>query len=372
MKIAFLSCGSFRHIGAYIDFFKSRGHEVVLIAYDKPTRDYGVPTYDISRGAIAQQRGSKWKYLLACLSLRRLLKQVSPDVVHGHYVTSAGFLGLVSGFEPLVLTAHGSDLIGSMKSGLWKRILRRAFGKAARVNVVSEQLAELARQLCEDQDKVFVSTLGVDTEELAFSPATEISGPVRLLCTRTLAGAYDPKTIVEALGILKAKEFDFEATFAAGGPMLGEMQQLVERRNLSDSVRFAGGYRKDELLKLLHEHDLYISASLWDGTSISLLEAMSAGLFPVVSRIRSNEDWLEHGKGGLMFDCGDSEQLVECILQAADDAKLRSQAVRLNRTRVEQHGDTKANMELLEKVYQEVMAEYKRDTVDEALSNSCL
>jgi L-malate glycosyltransferase len=355
--IAFLSAGRFTHIGPYIDFFKSRGHEVFLIKYDYSEKTFGVQAYDISHGARGDKQDSKWKYLLAGVSIRKVLREIRPDILHGHYITSAGVISWMSGFSPYILTAHGSDVIGSMKSWLWRQILPRVLAKAALVNPVSEDLAVNINTLGVPQEKMFVSTYGVDTEKYYFDLRIPDGKPWKLLCTRTLADVYDPETILKACKKLKDRGLCLEMTFAANGPMLDGLRQAARQENIIDYVKFTGGYDNADLPKLLHANDFFISASLWDGTSISLLEAMAAGIFPVVSRIAANSALLEEGKSALMFDCGNENQLVDMILRAINDNHLRQSAVQINRRCVEEKADRMKNMLALEKIYYDICGE---------------
>jgi glycosyltransferase involved in cell wall biosynthesis len=355
LRIAFLSAGRLIHIGPYIDFFKERGHEVFLIKYDYSEKDFGVPSYDISYGARGDKPDSKWKYLLAGFSIRRTLKDIRPDIMHGHYITSAGVISWMSGFTPYVLTAHGSDVIGSLNSRLWRFVLPKVLAKAALVNPVSEALAEHLKGLGVSAEKMLVATLGVDTTHFAFRPCCSNGAPWRLLCTRTLGQVYDPLTILKGCTLLKAKGVDFELTFAAGGPMQDELRQVASQMNMSGQIRFLGGYDNAALPELLHSHNLFISASLWDGTSISLLEAMSAGIFPVVSRIAANSALLEEGKSALMFDCGDEVQFAEAIIQAINNSPLRESAIQTNRKSVIEKADRNKNMLSLENKYYEIL-----------------
>lgn len=351
LRIAFLSCGGLVHIRAYLRYFAARGHEVCWLAYDRPMGEHGVLTYDVSWGASGKDNRSKWKYLLSAWSARKLLRAVQPDILHGHYATSAGSIALLSGFRPFCLTVHGSDLINSMKSPLWRPALKRIFKRAAFVNVVSDQLAEHAMTLGVDKDRCLTATLGVDTKLFAYQePATEPS-PIRLLCTRTLAPVYDPLTIVRAGAVLRDRGVPFSLTFAAGGPLEPEVRDEVRRHRLDEQVSFWGGYANDELPSLLNGHDIFVSASMWDGTSICLLEAMSSGIFPVVSRIRSNEAWLEDGRTALMFDVHKPESLADAVVRAIGDESLRRRAVRANRAIVEARADRDANMARLEAHY---------------------
>src|SRR5690606_20957408 len=157
LRVAVLSYAGLSHSRAYIEFLRSRGHEVSWIVYDRPVPDLGIPTYDISHGASGRETLSKWKYLLAGISIRKVLRVIRPDILHGHHVTSAGVICLLSGFRPYVLTAHGSDLMRPARSPLWRPILRRALGQAALVNTVSDELAGLAAGLGVPDDRLLVA-----------------------------------------------------------------------------------------------------------------------------------------------------------------------------------------------------------------------
>jgi glycosyltransferase involved in cell wall biosynthesis len=51
---------------------------------------------------------------------------------------------------------------------------------------------------------------------------------------------------------------------------------------------------------LLSQTDIYVSTSLYDGTSVSLLEAMGSGAFPIVTDIPSNREWISPGQNGFL------------------------------------------------------------------------
>ena len=356
LKIAFLSGGNFTHTLAYLDFFRDRGHKVYWITYDRAEKHYDIPMFDISFGAKGTMFSSKWKYLLAALSIRKVLREIKPDILHGHYVTSAGLICLVSAFTPYVLTAHGSDLIESMKSIIWKKILRYAFKKAALVNVVSEDLAFVTRDLGVPQEKVLVATLGVDTKVFTYQPNEDIQSPIRLLCTRSLEVVYDPETIVNACEILHHRNIPFILTFAASGSLQHALENLVEKKGLTRLIHFLGGYNNSNLPIILRNHNICISASLWDGTSICLLEAMACGIFPIVSRINSNQAWLKENSSAYMFESGNAHELSEKIILALGNKSIRSSGIKQNRRLIEEKGDREKNMFLIEKRYYQIVS----------------
>jgi glycosyltransferase involved in cell wall biosynthesis len=216
-------------------------------------------------------------------------------------------------------------------------------------------LAEHIRTLGVPNDKIVVATLGVDTDFYTFKPFEGFHKPLRLLCTRTLAKVYDPMTIMKAAEILKAKGVDFTITFAAGGDLQGQLKEISAQQRFGDKIRFMGGYNNSQLPALLHEHDIFLSASLWDGASISLLEAMAAGIYPIVSRIPANTAWLDEGVTGSMHEVGNSEKLAGAIIDAVQKPDHIAKAAKANRNRVIEQGDRTRNMEKLEVIYYQLV-----------------
>jgi glycosyltransferase involved in cell wall biosynthesis len=88
------------------------------------------------------------------------------------------------------------------------------------------------------------------------------------------------------------------------------------------------------LAELLRGADIYVSTSRSDSTSVSLLEAMASGAFPVVTDIPGNRVWIAHSENGLLFPAGDSDALASCIRRAVKDTQLRLRAATVNRRRV--------------------------------------
>ena len=357
MRICFLSLGTFNHIGPYLDYFRDVGHDVIFVSMS-PGPERGIPTYNVGLGSRYSESEGKWKYPISMLRARRLIRRLKPDIVHAHYVTSCGVAALVCGFHPTVVTAHGSDLTVGIKSRIWRPLLKKVFAFSDCVNVVSLDLADMAKSLGVDPDKIRTLTPGIDTERFALSrrPQFDRSRPLRLVCTRRLEAVFDHHMIIDALTVLKEKRIRFEMTFAGDGSLRGGLKQRVEEAGLGESVRFAGKLDNDDLPEVLGRQDVYLSASLWDGASLSLLEAMATGLFPIVSNIKANSTWLDHGVDGLLHRVGDPADLAECIVRFCNNPQMAAEAAARNREKVVESADRVTNMKRLEGIYLELLS----------------
>ncbi|MBN2138252.1 MAG: glycosyltransferase family 4 protein [Sedimentisphaerales bacterium] len=363
MRICFLSHGQFVHIGAYLDYFDNAGHDVHFISLTPgPARN--VPTYNTGFGSNYSTTSGKWKYPLSMLRVRRLVRQLKPDVLHAHYATSGGLASLFTGFHPTIVTVHGTDLTSGRKSIIWRPLLKRIFENADCVNTVSEGLTNMVLELGIPPGKLRTLSLGIDTDRFSLSGNRSIckDRTLRLVCTRRMERHYGHHTIIEALAILKQAGVDFHVTLLGDGSSQPDLKAQVANAELGEYVTFLGEIENQRLPEILHEHDVYLSASWWDGTSLSLLEAMATGIFPIVSDIEANSSWLKHGVNGLLHKVDDARGLADCIIQLVDKPRIAAAAAEQNRQLVVAGADRKTSMKRLASIYQDLVSATQNDT----------
>jgi glycosyltransferase involved in cell wall biosynthesis len=129
----------------------------------------------------------------------------------------------------------------------------------------------------------------------------------------------------------------------------------VKNFNLGTSVRFLGQVPHKEMPNLLAQTDIYVSTSLFDGTSVSLLEAMASGAFPIVTDIPANREWIIDGENGFLIQKEDDNLLAKKILEAIRDDKLLGKAFEKNRNIIGQKAYWKENIKRVKALYQKAL-----------------
>lgn len=119
--------------------------------------------------------------------------------------------------------------------------------------------------------------------------------------------------------------------FAAAARALGDRADFVwigggpvedERRWLGDApVRVTGWVTPTQLAELVDSMDVLFFPSLWEGMSLSLIQAQAQGIPAVVSDVVGNRDSVEHGVSG--FICADDDALIASTALLLDDPALR-------------------------------------------------
>ena len=86
------------------------------------------------------------------------------------------------------------------------------------------------------------------------------------------------------------------------GPCREELEEQSQKLGISDMVTFTGKVLHEELPPYLASCDVYVTASLSDTNSISMLEGMATGL-PVLQRNDPlNADQVRNGINGYVFN----------------------------------------------------------------------
>lgn len=297
-----------------------RGHELRLLSA------HGLPGElpDPARVVGWQVPVRSLRYASASGAVRQEIRSFLPDVTVAHFLPNYGFLAALAGAAPFLLVCWGSDLlVNATRTPFHRARARWTLHRAGSIHVDARNLEAAAVHLGADKDRVWVRPWGVDVDRYAPGEgvvARRAPGePIRVLWTRQLEPIYDPSTLIRALGLLARKGIPFRATLAGSGPMRASLESLARDEGVFGWITFTGWVDEAELPRLYAEHDAYVSLSLSDSTSQSLLEAMAAGLVPVVTDIAGNREWVRHRAEGLLVPTGDAEAVACALAEVARD-----------------------------------------------------
>ena len=137
-----------------------------------------------------------------------------------------------------------------------------------------------------------------------------------------------------------------------GGSLAPNLRRIFQRGGVQDFVAFPGQVGQGDLPAYYRGADLYVSASLSDGSSVSLMEALACGCPVTVSDIPSNREWVDEGVEGWFFPVEDERALAEAILAAVGSKTNLSRMAQAARKRAAAKADWNQNFPQLLRAYQ--------------------
>lgn len=357
MKICFLAHASHPRTRQLVAFFRDRGHSVSLVSITPAEPLDGVELYILQHRWPVKYEKTNWQYLWSLPRLWRLLRRIRPDLISAEFVASNGVLGAVVRPRgcPLVVAALGSDInVIAEKTLVHKRAIRFALARADLILSVAPDLSRKIESLARPQGPILTLQSGIDLG-LFHPPRPDSKKLTDIVSARGLTPIANVDLILEAVRILDADGHQPTVQVLHEGPEQNRLEtqfrDLVEKKIL----RFEGKVTRKDLADRLRSASIYVSMTSSDGASITLLEAMACGAFPVVSDIAANRDWIENGVNGFLVPLGDPRLLAERLKTALSNPALRHSASARNRAIARERADERVNMAKIEAAFVELV-----------------
>ena len=280
-------------------------------------------------------------------------------LIHVHWAIPTGLIGVTVALllrKPMIVTIHGSDLRMALeKRGFLRKLFVHVCKNAAYLNCVSEVQKKELEQLGILKEKIWTIPMGVEETFLEADRHRREEfkkGPTTVLSNRNLLPIYNVSLLIRAIPIVLQEEPDATFLIAGDGAERGALETEARSLNINSSVKFLGRVPHEEMPNLLSQADIYVSTSLHDGTSVSLLEAMACGTFPIVTDILSNREWITDSENGFLIPTEDEHILAKKIVEAIRNRQLFAKASEKNRKIIDQKAQWKANIKKMTNIYE--------------------
>ncbi|MCW2925188.1 MAG: glycosyl transferase family 1 [Thermoleophilia bacterium] len=335
MRIAYLAWHGSVHTRRWAGWFAERGHEVhVITCGDADARDLDVDGQPLPLRYRVHDLGAprfgKLGYLAKLLRARRAVRRITPDVLHAHWLTSYGLLALATDRRsmPLVVTAHGDDVLIAPRNAMMRRLVQRVLRAARLVTVPGEPMREAVLDLLDPSPApaggIAVFQYGVETKRLAAAGRLArqaapggADSPLRIVSARALLELYRIDALLDALAVLAGRDVSFTCELLGDGPQRADLEAQAARLGIADRCSFLGSVAPAEVEARVGASDVYVSVSESDGVSLALLEALALGAVPVLSDIPANRPWVNDGSTGILVDI-EAVDIADGIVRAAE------------------------------------------------------
>jgi glycosyltransferase involved in cell wall biosynthesis len=302
---------------------------------------------------------------------RRFVKQEKYDLVHAFFGFPTGWLCYKTAKRlPYIISLRGSDVPGENArlqleyKVLGPLVFKPIWQNASALVACSEGLKSRALKFLPSAS-IRVIPNGVDLEQ--FHPARRtdddgvkceechgeersdeaISNPgdgrslrsarndilqtgiLRLLTVGRLSGTKRLPLLIETMELLCGQGCKTHLTIVGGGALESELRRLLSEKNLRNEVTLTGRREGEDLPEIYRQHDVFVSASMQEGMSNAMLEAMASGLSIVTTRCEGVDELISDN--GIVVGDPTPAGLAEAVRKLANDRgmlKTMSQAAR--------------------------------------------
>ncbi|MCL1851861.1 MAG: glycosyltransferase [Peptococcaceae bacterium] len=305
-------------------------------------------------------------------TLRNLLKEWRPDIIHAHVAFPDGAAAVRFGEEygiPVVVTVHGMDFLATLKRGpACERCVKQTLVKADRVILVSEVLRENfgLEQWIDDVKKCRVIYNGVHLDDVITSKQVDVSGdgsrfaPV-LLTVGNLTPKKGQAYVLKALPALLEHFPHLIYKIVGDGEERSKLEHLADELEVREHVSFLGALSHQEAMREMADCDVMVMPSWDEGFGIVYLEAMAHGKPVIGTQGEGAAGLIEKEDVGLTVPAGDAAAIARASNRILSSRELACAMGQRGQEIVSQQLTWNHNAERTMDLYQDVLKDYKRE-----------
>ena len=256
---------------------------------------------------------------------RRMVRQNAYDLAHAFFGFPTGWLCYRQADKlPYVISLRGSDVPGQhgrlkLDYKVLAPVMRAIWNKASGLVACSEGLRQRALHFLSSAE-IDVIPNGVDLER--FKPASQPrpQSPLRLLTVGRLSVTKRVERLAGVIEVLHKDGVAVRLTVVGGGALEGDLRRLVSQHGLHEQIEVTGRVDASQMPGLYRQHDVFVSATMQEGMSNAMLEAMASGL-PIVTTRCEGVDELIADNGVIVDEPAGLAQVIQAL--ARDPARLR-------------------------------------------------
>jgi glycosyltransferase involved in cell wall biosynthesis len=285
-----------------------------------------------SNGVTYHFRGTRRWPLLVPIRFHRFLKRLKPDVVIVH--------GLISPWQVILLRwqlgsslrifieHHAERPFRDFRAYLQRWADRYVSAYFFGSKELGKQWVEKGQIVSMDKVKEIIGTASVFYPIEAHPARVElgIRDETTFIWVGRLDENKDPRTVIRAFSNLMDEGLTVALymIYSLSDGTISENTIANETKWIGERIFLIGEVTHERLQYWYNSANFIVSSSHYEGSGISVIEAMSCGCFPILSDIPSFRAMTNNGEIGLLYPAGDDHALRSKIRDAVNVDMSRS------------------------------------------------
>jgi len=233
--------------------------------------------------------------------------QVRRPVIALFHVTYYGKLQAFKTYLPRAPETLYYKVASVVEQFSFKKMLQSDEGKITIV-APSDSVAQEIRRISSTHVRInvhvipFGVNLNFGTKLTSKSRTSQKSNNnINFIWVGRLTKVKNPEYALKLMAKLIDKDKEVRLTFVGDGPLREKLVKMSKKMGLEAEIHFTGRIPHGEVLRIMRQHDLVLSSSIYEGLPVSVLEALASGLPPVVSDIPSLREIVSYNMVGCIF-----------------------------------------------------------------------
>ena len=265
---------------------------------------------------VEQSKLSKFRYFGVIPRIKKIIKSWKLDIVHAHYASSYGLIGVLLNFHPLITSVWGTDILEFPKlSFVSKSLLKFVLSKSDKLLSTSAYMA--AEAAAYTNKKFVITPFGIDTQLFQKTKLRSLfnDNSVVIGTVKNLEKVYGIDTLLRSFQLLKErnKSLSFKLLIVGSGTYEKELRKLASELNIEGETVFTGRIANDKVHEYYSMMDVAVFLSNRESFGVSILEAQSCNIPVVASNVGGFSEIIVNNETGVLVPPNDSESAAAAI-----------------------------------------------------------
>jgi len=251
--------------------------------------------------------------------------------LHAHFVDRAATIALIAGRllgKPYSLSIHAGADIFVNPVLLREKIMEARHAVTCTLHNKSHVEAIVGQEL---SDKISHIHHGLDLARYRPSRPNSVNGRPLILSVGQLTERKGFVHLIRGCRSLKDQGYEFSCQIVGQGPQRQELENLIARLSLEDTVTLCGALRHEEVIERYRQATLFVLPCIRskdgdvDGIPNVLAEAMAMQVPVISSSVSAIPELLTDRVNGLLAPPEDNAALVAAMARLLDEPALREE-----------------------------------------------
>ena len=318
----------------YLKWFKEKGYEIHVACQGEEI----IPYCDVKHLITIERNPFHKNNIKSIKQLREITFKNDFKLIHCHTAMGGVITRLackkIFGTETKILyTAHGFHFFKGSPKSYWllyypmEKYLSQFTDAIITIN--KEDYDLIKTKQFKNKHSFLINGIGVSSDK--FTPI-DLNAKIKLrnlndfnesdfilIYVAEFIVRKNHQFIIECSSELKTKIPNLKILFAGRGLLKDQMENIVNKLNLNDTIKFLG-FRED-IADVMRLADIGISASKQEGLGLNLIEEMMVGL-PIIATVdRGHKEVVSHGNNGFLFEQNNKLMFIEYVIDLYNNPK---------------------------------------------------
>ena len=308
-------------------------YKVHLLLLDRPTEgkykdEYSHLLYEDICVHNLKIKICKKNYLRLLLGMRKVIKDIGPDIAMSTMLRPNIMLTIalkLSGFQGKTVLRESNNRTATKIRWIERKAIRYIYGRFADKAVALSEGVKL--DLCKNYEvppnriQVIYNPIDLKAIEALSKDVVDLSGENKLISAGRFTEQKDYPTLLKALSILR-NQVNFRMIILGKGELESQIKEIIKNEDLEQYITLIGFQANP--YKYIHNSDIFILSSAWEGFGHVIVEAMACGAVVISTDCPygPSEIITDH-VNGILVPVGDYQGIADAVVEVLQDINLR-------------------------------------------------